>query len=231
MSTFFEKKQTLKHEIRNMFTVLRKIYDKAPCLVAIAGKIRSGKSCACLALIKFNKQYKKFDDIIIVSSTIHSNFWTKNGISPNEQFETLTPAMLTNLKEHQLKTQKKRAVMLIIDDCIDSANMYDKNVVSFLTVLRHYNTTVVVITQSITKISPVIRSNCDFMILFQLVGEKALKTLFDEISMGESRRIFVDTFIEKTNNYSSIFIDNTTPELNQRIGTFKVNPQALGIKL
>ena len=230
MTSLFEQKQNLKFEIRTMYTVLKKIYEKTPCLICISGKIRSGKSCACLALIKFNKQMKRFDDIVVVSSTIHSNFWTKNGIPIQSQYEKLDQQMLNALREHQIKTNKKRSVMLVIDDCIDSANMYDKGLVSFLTVLRHFNTTVVVITQSITKISPVIRSNCDFMILFQLIGEKALKTLFDELSMGESRSQFVADFIERTKDYGALFINNTTANLADRISTLKINCRVLGIK-
>ena len=231
MSNIFEKKQNLKHEINNMYSVLKKIYDKAPCLITICGKIRSGKSVACLSLIKLNKLYKKFNDIFVFSSTIHSNFWTNNGIPKSDQFQTLNQNMLNGLREEQIRTKNKSSILLIIDDCIDSANMYDKSLVSFLTVLRHFNTSVVVITQSITKISPVIRSNSDFMIIYQIIGEKALKTLFDELAMGENKKQFIADFVEKTADYNAIFVDNTVNNLSERIKTFKVNCKAIGIKL
>ena len=78
-----------------------------------------------------------------------------------------------------------------------------------LSILRHLNVTIIILTQHITGVHPIIRTNAYYAFLFSIIGQRNLQTLHQQLSDGRTFHEFVQDFIQSTNDHHCIFINNT----------------------
>ena len=226
-------KDTINNDVKNMFNILKKVYDHIPFLILICGGINQGKSVCLLSIIKYNDIAKKFHEILIFSSTIHTGIYTKNGIKNVNQFDEIDSQKLLKIKEYQIKQGNKRKnILLVIDDALATLNKKDiPEFIKLLSTLRHFNISIVFVSQSIKGIPVLLRTNSYFHFIYRMIGRKNMDILFEELSQGENKKEFIDKFLKKCENHNAIFIDNYYKSLDDRISCFKVHPDKLKIKM
>ena len=216
------------YESEKAFKILGKI---APFLCLVCGRIRQGKTCNVIALYNYLKKHNKFDKEIIVSGSIHKGVWTKNGAKKYAQFEKLSSEQMKALIEHQKKKKKSERILLILDDVLASTDTRDKEMISMISILRHLNISIVIVSQKIRGIDPIIRSNADLVILHKQSGQSNLETIYNEVLTADvPRREFYNYFNSATDEHRAIVINNTATNHEEKIFIIKCDLEKNNVK-
>lgn len=203
--------------------IVKSIHDLSPCLNLVCGKIRQGKSTLIEYIV--SNSLNKYT-VIIFSPTIFNGSWSKVGVHADNQFETLDFNKIRFLMNENKKKSVKTRVpyMLILDDCLALTGRNSDEFIGILSILRHLNFTVFLISQTITKIPNIVRSNADFIYLFKLQGLNSIKVLYEEIcNSTDIKKDFANDFEENTNNYKFVFVNNTITDGKNRITWSKID--------
>jgi len=119
---------------------------------------------------------------------------------------------------------------MIFDDILAGDNARGKALVKLITVLRHYNISILVISQSVKKIDPVMRQNADFIATYRIIGDENIRILFKETSMGEKMDDWLNKYLNTTQDNNCLFINNGENDLEKRCMPYKVDLKHWGIK-
>ena len=229
---------TLKTRIDNvrlMFSVFERMRQVPTSLNIVCGSIGRGKSVATMAYLIYLQKSKKYDEVIIISSTCFTGFWSKNGIPKRQQVEGVTMEQLELLKEMQRRAKKPKQILLVMDDIYDGKIDTTHNNRAFeawVSTLRHFHISLILICQNISMVSKKIRSQCHGILLFDQVGYDNIKTLFETCSCGEERKQFYQSFYDNTKDNGCIYIDCTKNAHDpDRSICFKIDLKASGVKL
>lgn len=204
---------TKKASNKKMFDVIDPLPDYC-FLGVVVGGVRSGKSVLLSNLFKRYythgaKFESQFDQIIIVSPTIHMD----QSLEPLRELdpiiidtdldkfdEALLPHIiesLTDNKEDNIKT------LLILDDML---GMLGKNFNHICTRYRHYNLSIIVTSQNYRSISPIVRNNATFIILFSCPNQRELAKYIEEQS--DTFKHFEYAYKDATSEpYQFLFVD------------------------
>lgn len=216
------------YESEKFYEILAKT---APFLCLVSGRIRQGKSVNVLGLYIYLKKHKIFDQEVVVSGSIHKGVWSRNGASKKAQFEKLTTEQMKAVIEYQKKKGKKNRLLLILDDVLASTDTRNKEFVGLISILRHLNISIVVVSQKIRAIDPIIRSNADVVVLHKQAGQANLNTIYEEVLTADiKRRDFYDYFNEATDDYQAIVVDNTSTQHQDKFFIVKCDVKKHGIK-
>ena len=125
------------HKQIKIFTTLIK---SIPFLAYVNGRIRSGKSSLIKEFVKYSTKLKAFDEIGIAGSQIDTHEWVVCGIPQKNILDKLTTEHLEKMKQIQLSKPKKRRknVLLIIDDALESCDTRGTEFVQTMSILRHH---------------------------------------------------------------------------------------------
>ena len=174
---------------------------------------KSGKSCLILNLL-YNPDinYKKrFDNVIFISPTILGDKTLKTVkndddiIKIHEDLKHLDDILATILKE---QLDHGEDTLIILDDCISNLR---GDVGFFSAKYRHYNCSLIIVSQQYKSISPISRNSSSHFAMFSTYNKKELEKMGEELSSFPD---FLEHFKYATKErYNFLYIDTE----NQRI--------------
>ena len=188
--------------------------------MGVVGQIGSGKTFLVLTLIKMNWKYK-FDVIVWISPTYALQAHQMRGILPDGKgivvFDTFSIEILEIIVEHQIRRNLKREeekkrperMLLILDDNGQTARktMQGDELDKILNTCRHRKITIVQLAQRYTQLSPTLRQNCRYLLLFAEANPLERRLLYSFHGFGE-RNWFLNVMDQHTKErYSFIGIE------------------------
>jgi hypothetical protein len=202
---------------------------KNPNLTIFTAKRNSGKS----HMIKYMlyKASKDYNDVIVMCpTTFHSDY-------PKFMDKTrLIPRYDEDLLQHIIKrqasiTKAKRInkVLVILDDCISKANFKSNIFELIATQGRHYQFSCWITTQHYNKLPPVIRLNCDYMLILGNQTKKIMQTIYDELGgVCDSDKEFSDMVKPELVNYGCFVVNNLSAKFHtlrapENVPEFRIN--------
>tara|TARA_B110000208_G_C11767652_1_gene429246 strand:+ start:1353 stop:2216 length:864 start_codon:yes stop_codon:yes gene_type:complete len=138
----------------------------------------------------------------------------------HEYIENIIPKVLRRQKRMLEKNKNRKEInktpldprtFIIMDDCMSTKHLWlkDPNVLTIFNEGRHYQLTFILSMQYSLGIQPELRSNFDFVFL---LGEDFInnrKKLYEHYAgMFPTRDIFDQVFLQVTNNYGCMVINN-----------------------
>ena len=202
------------------FTILNKT-------ILLCSKRGSGKSRLLRYLVLCEKE--KFDKLFIICPTECVNSFYEGITSKDCIFDEYNDDWVMKLinKMTELKTQKKnKNVLIILDDCVADSDMhYQKGLKILYARGRHINISVIVTTQYINSISPLMRSNSDYVFLGQQ-NKRSVDIISDEYLSGDIEKPeFIKLFNKSTRDYNFFVIYcnsvKNNDDLNSIYGSIK----------
>ena len=123
----------------------------------------TGKSAIQIMVI-FTPTFKDWADVPNAKKCVRS--WSRNNIKA--------------IMKHQMETSGKYHAAIIIDDLLAVISYDDEIMVELFTRHRHYNMTIVISAQNITKtIHPIIRNMISIFVTFDLPSLESSKIIYD----------------------------------------------------
>ena len=199
---------------------------KIPFRIIISSKSNSGKSTYCKYLLY--KLSNKFDRVYIISYTSEDGY---DEIA-SKYFDYFDQTIIGNIIKHQEKKKtmdinpkypkeshrkyvyKYPPVCIILDDLCGNVNMvYSQAIDKIYATGRHYNISIILITQKFHAVSNLIRTNASYIILFSHTNKMQIKQLSEEYNSLGSYNEFKKLLDDVTEDYGALIIDNTTNKL------------------
>lgn len=182
-------------------------------VIIVYGMKNSGKSTLIHHLMN-NYLFKLFDAIFLITGNEHNKeeYINHCGIEPKKIFSTLddpkTSIFLDNIIKFQNITNKSKRIMLIMDDIIDSSNKQHNNskLDSIISNCRHYNISILIASQAVKKISPMIRKNCDVGFMFYTKSQNELEALEEDYFDPRIKKDAFNILHENTKNYNCVVV-------------------------
>lgn len=188
------------------------IVDKCISLVA---KRNSGKSYLLRYLVLTEKE--NFDKIFVICPTERINKFYSGFVPEKDVFDSYEEewvekliATLTKVNSGKPKSEYKR-VLLIMDDCIADTNMHASPTLKKLYSRgRHLGVSLVVTTQHLTGISPLMRTNSDFLLAGQM-NRASVELLCSEFLSGDiDKAEFIKMYNRLTSDYGFLVVNCTS---------------------
>ena len=202
--------------------------------VLVTAKRGSGKSNIIKHLI--TAEQDSFKEIFLICPTEGVNRFFSDFIDENNIFETYDERWVEALiqKMTKLNTGKYGAalttVLLVLDDCVADARLHQSPTIKRLFARgRHIGIGVIVTTQYLFSVPPIIRGNSDFILCGQM-NRQSLGLLCDEYQSGNiDRAEFTKMYNNSTKNYGFLLINNNCvsdcDDLNQIYGIVRCPAQ------
>jgi hypothetical protein len=195
---------------------------------------RSGKTCLTLNMLFNEKLLKnKFDRIYLFSPTAHlDKCWIHSGIPPKQRFSTFDQAEIKKLMRYQswLASQgdEMEDILIILDDCqneskIKSSHMKQNAADELASIGRHFNISLITISQNLKSMSPNFCSNQDYAIAFRLRNRVERKAFFERFDVTDSSnpKEFEKKYRVATNpKYGFITVDTVNNKLWNKFNNF-----------
>jgi hypothetical protein len=198
--------------------------------ICLTAKTKSGKSLLLRYLLLQDR--KKFDKIFCFCPTEKLNNFYEGIIKKenifdrfSEQWIKLLMNKLTDIRQNK-KDEKIKNILIIFDDCCSDTNFHQSEEMKKLfTRGRHLNIAVCITTQYPYHIPPILRCNCDYMLVGQL-NKQSIELLKDEFLMGNiDSKEFLKMYYRCTGNYQFLIINNNSVSSNDNLdeiyGTIK----------
>lgn len=170
--------KTAKHNIPQRKCQKQGILPKFPFSIGLIGRSGAGKTCCLLNILTRETMLKNyFNYILVYSPTCDIDDSFKSLKIPKENFvKKFDEDALENILLARKRLIKKRGikwvaehsrVLIILDDIIcESKFMRSPSTLKMFVLLRHYLCSVIICSQSLTKIPRAIRLNCNALIIF-----------------------------------------------------------------
>ena len=181
-----------------------------PFFMTIYGSPGSRKSHLIRHLL--HQLHPKLDIIFVFSGSYFNGFY--------QQFiddDYVTAFSEDRLKRilHMAKDLKSCGInkqfVLVFDDCLGSTNWNNKTFNYMVNNHRHYNISLIIVSQYAKKIPPNFRENSMYAIIFAQRSRDAFEALYHSFGQDFSKlRDFKDFLTQHTAQYSALFIDNVT---------------------
>ena len=193
-----------------------KAEGKKPFNMIIVGMTACGKTKYLLDFIE-NKYKNYFDYIFLICPTFEWNKTYENWKYDKDEDFIAIPCDQDNVEDWLkfiVNFSKGSKSLIILDDCASGKNV--KNRTSELVKLgfsaRHYNLSVVVITQQLTSIAKPFRENVSKLVTFYNPNKKDMTTIIQEY-LGVDDRKELEKILEtlKTKKYSRLEINLIFP--------------------
>ena len=181
-----------------------------PGILVVSGPKGSGKTVMvkyiCYSLAKLQKTHL----IKVVCPTAYNGAYS---FLPEEHvYENYNEIMIGELLDEQIELKKdkvKRPTLLVLDDCIGSANFKAPLWNRLATTCRHPDLTVVIVTQQIRQLPPTLRDNSDTVLVFRTIDVDNLDALYDICGRWKwrSQKDFEEFILKNTENRRCIVIN------------------------
>lgn len=188
--------------------IINEVFELSiPGVWVLNSRSRGGKSHSIKYAVCINKHKLKYGLVFSNTSFRQDNF----DYIPKE-FKRLryNPEDLKKLLEIQKKSGCKYTAYVIFDDCISEPTMWDEpTLVEAVTQSAHYNLWVIISTQGVNKVRPIVREGAFQVSIFDQKTKKSIDACYD--SYGQTfytvdlfKRFILDNIKEK---YSFAFFD------------------------
>ena len=198
------------------------IVNKTICFSAKRG---SGKSRLLRFILKRNKD--EFDAIFIICPTEPVNKFY-DGILPssnifdcyNEKWVEDIIKKMTLVNSNKSFEEQKH-IMIIFDDCCSDESFSTRkkypNFYKLFTRGRHLNISVMITSQYLHQLPPIIRNNCDYLLVGQN-NAQGIEILTKDFRAGTiSKKDFVKLYYANTSDYKFLLINNNTSSSNENL--------------
>lgn len=167
--------------------------DNGGFVAGVIGKRSSGKSYLTIQLLISESGFKnKFDEIYLICPTLkYDKKWNFVDIPSNRKYTNFSQELMDTLFKHMEKKHFRNPslrFLIILDDCIGShqfnkrTNYSALNKFAFLS--RHVGGSLLVVSQKYRAIPHQIRSQFEYVILFDTKNHYEYKTIEEEIGIG-----------------------------------------------
>jgi hypothetical protein len=187
--------------------------------ILCCAKRGSGKSNIIRWLIQAEEH--NFKKVYLISPTERVNKFYSEFIDEDCIFDEYSERWVEKLietmtEENTGKTGDKLSnVLVILDDCIADLNMHSSKTLKILFARgRHAGIGIVITTQYINAVSPLIRTNSDYILCGQM-NRASLQLLCDEyMTATMERNEFIKMYATATSNYGFLLVKNQSVEDN-----------------
>ena len=209
------KEQELKWEFPSLPT--------PPFRLVVVAPSNTGKSVMVSNLISSDSfPYKKYfgENIFIFSPTFKMGSMTgMHNIKKQNIFDTFNVDVLNSIINEQknlIETYGKKScspILIIFDDVIAELNSIQKEFLKKCYFgLRHYNGSVILLSQQYKMIPKSVRMNCSDTILFEVANEHEVKDITEEQNIQKDKFINIYEFATQVQPYSFLCIRHKHPK-------------------
>lgn len=182
-----------------------------PGICVINGKPGSGKSTLEKYIMYIHQD--KFIQGLSVSGT---SFDPQNlsYVPPEMKTMEYNPARLASLMQMQEKIPKeeRKCIYFIIDDYICDNNLwFDRTFKTFVTCIRHYHGFIIICTQHINKVPPIIREAAFQACIFHVDTQSSMKAAYESYGSGFETEKDFRNFNKKLEQYHFLFVNKAVP--------------------
>ena len=153
------------------------LIPKLPTQILVCGKSGSGKTLSVINLLTNPKLLKGAFDYVLFFSGIHPDKEMIKGLNlkddcikvdfEEEDVKKILDKMQASCKKSSGDLSKVPSVLFFFDDILANKNFLKSNtLVKLATTSRHYNISVIYLTQYYKRLPPVVRTNCSYFIVF-----------------------------------------------------------------
>ena len=170
---------------------------------------------------------KQFHKVYLICPTKFQKVWQEDiPLHEKRSFDTADDATFEYVMDEIMKNnENNEKSLIIIDDCVGTQLMkINSSLSKYYLRLRHYNASILVLTQLYKAVPRMLRVNCDKLIVFKMANKR------EEISINEENGNFSDHYEKVSLPYESLHIDFTKNITDpQRFSTIPPNrtPQHL----
>ncbi len=201
---------------------LDKFLMKMNSITAFIAPTNSGKTNLIVNLLNRKQMYRKrFDCIILISSTYHiDDMWRKaKGI--DEVFEAYDDEIINHIIEEQKNSleshgrEKTPNVLLILDDVIDTLPKNSSALNSLSMRLRHYKVTAWITSQKFNRLPTTLRNQIQYYILFRAAANniKERESIAGEVGSMINEKAFLKLWESVgPNNYNFMVVAIRSPQ-------------------
>ena len=178
------------------------------CVIVSCGGKGSGKSTFMLAILHNSVDTNQFEDYILIFPSLYvEQHDAYKWCMKKKQFTMYTdyhPIILERLYKRNIDIKKQKKTLLIIDDATTFAKdlrlATNKSLTALISQARHLKITTWLLVHSLKNIlSPCLRENVGYLIIYSITNAKLLKDVWEEYL---SVFVSYDRFIEWYNNVS-----------------------------
>ena len=152
--------------------------------------------------------------MLVICPTSFSGEWSAI-VGEDAVLPVFDPEQVETLMQRQAELREDghdNPGLLILDDCLGSANFQSDLFTKIASAGRHYRITVWVSFQHYHKCPTVIRTNSDYLYIMGVQNERVLKSLYDEyggLGFNDAKELRAYA-LRATENFGSLCIDNTS---------------------
>jgi hypothetical protein len=183
--------------------------------VLVIGKRSTGKT----TLLKHIKDKLSLNNGLIFSGTAEAEYQcynNDNGMRLHKEFDSEILGNYLNTVRKCASTCRKNeldmlSTVIILDDCINGEWAKDKNLHWIAMNGRHVKTALLSSCQYAFSMSPVLRTNLDYIFIFRENNEKARRKLYDQYcGMFPNFDLFTEVLNDCTKDHECLVIDNSS---------------------
>jgi GTPase SAR1 family protein len=184
---------------------------RLPSISIFYGKPRSGKTYLMKRIIEDLSRRRQYDKIIIISPTAFTGQW--DNIDTRYLWDELDEVRIYKIIDLQ-KTRADRGeehrLLLVLDDCVGSANFRSNLFRRLATSSRHYNMSIMLSSQHLKCVPPVLRTCCDYSFIFHNSNKNDIDAVYNELTCAffDNVNIFKAYLQKNTQDYKCILVDN-----------------------
>ena len=194
-----------------------------PFRLVVVAPSNTGKSVMVSNLISSdNFPYKKYfkENIFIFSPTFKMGSMTgMTNINKQNIFDTFNVDVLNSIINEQknlIETYGKKScspILIIFDDVIAELNSIQKEFLKKCYFgLRHYNGSIILLSQQYKMIPKSVRMNCSDTILFEVANEHEVKDITEEQNIQKDKFINIYDYATQVQPYSFLCIRHKNPK-------------------
>lgn len=182
-------------------------------MVFILSKRNGGKSVLAKSLIQASRSY--FDKIIVICPTESVNNFYSTFLDKEFIFDEFSEEYVSKLFSHLEKVNgnkpknEQKKVLLVLDDVIADTNLRSSKILKKVFVRsRHINLSLLVLSQALMEVTPVMRNNIDY-ILVSTINHSSLLSLCEQFCSGYNfeKKDFTELYYRICKNYTWLGIN------------------------
>ena len=210
--------KTNKEDIFQPSCVDNELLPRLPTSICVVGKSGSGKTNAIISMLTNKKMLDDVFDFIYLFSGIKPDpeLIEPLKLPKHQVFNNFEEDDIKRIMDKMEKTVEKNgmsktpSVLFILDDILGKPKFLKSSTMSkLITTNRHMNISVIILSQYFRKLSPVIRTNCSFYMIFPSSMVELEKVSDELCPPNMSKRKFIEIMQFATSDKYNFISINT----------------------